>query len=139
MLTDVSEAQGALVDRLTADIDDPAEVVAYAHRHFVDLAAEDPSFAQLVVRLNASHQLLAATLGPRALRDVQRGIDEGRFRAEDVSLAVHATGGALIGTMQGVLDGTLGLRHPSSTSSVLRMLGVDPDEALTVAGRSNER
>jgi AcrR family transcriptional regulator len=140
VLTDVSEAQGALVDRLTADIDDPAEVVAYAHRHFVDLAAEDPSFAQLVVRLNASHQLLAATLGPRALRDVQRGIDEGRFRAEDVSLAVHATGGALIGTMQGVLDGTLG---PETSvlhaASVLRMLGVDPDEALTVAGRSNER
>ena len=77
-----------------------------------------------------------ATLGPRAVRDVQRGVDEGRFRTEDVSVAVDATGGALIGTMQGVLDGTLG---PETSvlhaASVLRMLGVEPDDALAVACR----
>jgi len=136
VLTEVSEEQGKVVDLMTAELEDPAEVVACAHRHFVDLAAADPSFAQLVVKLNASHQLLMGTLGPRAVRDVQRGIDEGRFRAEDVSLAVYATGGALIGTMQGVLDGTLGPNASElNAASVLRMLGIPYDEAAEISRR----
>lgn len=136
VLTEVSEEQGALVDRLTAEIEDPAEVVAYAHRHFVDLAVADPGFAQLVVKLHASHQLLVATLGPRATRDIMRGVGQGRFGVEDVAVAVYATGGAMIGTMQGVLDGTLGSgadeRH---AEIVLRMLGVPADEAAEISKR----
>ena len=50
LLSEIAEEQGARVDRLTREIEDPASVVAYAHRHFVRLALADPVFGQLVIR-----------------------------------------------------------------------------------------
>src|SRR3954451_13333709 len=35
IITEAAEQQGRLVDVLTADVDDPARVMALAHRHFV--------------------------------------------------------------------------------------------------------
>ena len=97
LLAEIAEEQGRLVDELTAEIEDPAAVVAFAHRHFVRLAAADPGFGQLAIRLDASHRLMHQALGPRAHRDIQAGIDSGRFAVEDVAAAVYITGGALLG------------------------------------------
>lgn len=130
VMAEVTEEQGALVDGLTRDLEDPAAVVAYAHRHFVRLAGSDPHLAQLMIRLDASHRLMDSALGPRALRDIQRGLDEGRFDFASPRAALSITGGALLGTMQGVADGALGddadIVH---AAAVLRMLGVPHDDA----------
>jgi AcrR family transcriptional regulator len=48
VLSEMTEEQGALVDELTAEIEDPAAVVAFAHRHFVRLAMTDATFGRLV-------------------------------------------------------------------------------------------
>jgi len=134
LLGEIAEEQGALVDELTRELDDPAAVVAYAHRHFVRLAAADPGFGQLVVRLDASHRLLSQTLGPRAVRDVQAGIDSGRFDVDDAGAAVYATGGALLGTITGVVDGALGDgADVAHAAAVLRMLGLSRAQAAKVA------
>lgn len=134
LLHDISEEQGAIVDELTADIDDPAAVVAFAHRHFVRLAAADPSFGALAIRLDASHRLMQQTLGPRALRDIEVGVETGRFTVEDPAAALHFTGGALLGTIAGIVDGRLGagadVFHAEST---LRALGVSASQAAKVA------
>ena len=107
LLSEITEDQGATVDRLTREIEDPAIVVAYAHRHFVRLALADPVFGQLVIRLEPSHGLLRQVLGPRAIRDIQDGIRAQRFHVEDAAAAVYAMGGALLGTITGVVDGVL--------------------------------
>jgi len=134
LLGEIAEEQGAFVDELTRELDDPAAVVAYAHRHFVRLAAADPGFGQLVVRLDASHRLLSQTLGPRALRDVQAGIDSGRFDVEDAGAAVYATGGALLGTISGLVDGALAPDvDEAHAEAVLRMLGLTKAQAAKVA------
>ena len=63
LLAEIAEEQGARVDRLTREIEDPAVVMSYAHRHFVRLALADPVFGQLVIRLEPSHGLMRKVLG----------------------------------------------------------------------------
>src|SRR3954470_13177997 len=108
ILAEAAEEQGQHVDALTAGLQDPAEVMAVAHRYFVRLAQSDPTFAQLVVRLDLSHRLLTTTLGPRATKDLQAGIAAGRFDVGDVPVALHAMGGALLGVMRAVIDDLAG-------------------------------
>lgn len=134
VMSEVAEEQGLIVDEATHDFDDPAAVVAFAHAHFVRLAREDPSFGQLLIRLDASHRVMSKALGPRAVRDIQMGLDSGRFTFEPATAAVLATGGALLGTMRGVVDGVLG---PDAdrvhAAAVLRMLGLTPEDAEETA------
>lgn len=130
LLREIAEEQGAFLDEVTAEIDDPAAVVSFAHRHFVRLARTDPGFGGLAIRLDASHRLMTEALGHRAARDIDRGIESGRFHIEDRDAAVFATGGALLGTIRGVVDGALGERADETHAAfVLRMLGVEPGEA----------
>lgn len=134
VMSEVAEEQGSIVDERTRDFDDPAAVVAFAHAHFVGLARENPSFGQLLIRLDASHRVMSQALGPRALRDIQRGLDDGRFTFEPAGAAVLATGGALLGTMRGVVDGVLDTdADRAHVTAVLRMLGLAPDDAAETA------
>jgi AcrR family transcriptional regulator len=134
VMAEITEEQGELIDELTSALEDPAAVVAYAHRHLVRLAGSDPHFAQLMIRLDASHRLMTKTLGPRALRDVQRGLESGRFEFDSPEAAVSITGGALLGTMRGVVDGVLGEGADEvHAAAVLRMLGLDPADAAKTA------
>ncbi len=134
LLAEISEEQGSLVDELTAEIEDPAAVVSFAHRHFVRLAATDPGFGQLAIRLDASHRLMSEALGPRAARDIARGVEAGRFSVEDKAAAVFITGGALLGTIRGVVEGAVGERADEiHAAAVLRMLGLEGSEAEAIA------
>ena len=54
VLAETVSAQAAAVDRLTKDLDDPAEVVSVAHRYFVQRASTDPDWAWLLIRLESS-------------------------------------------------------------------------------------
>jgi AcrR family transcriptional regulator len=127
---------GERLDALAEVLDDPAEVVAVAHRHFVDLARTEPETGWLAVRLELTHGVLAQAVGHRAVRDLERGVAEGRFDVEDVPVAFAATGGALLFVMRAVLEGVLGedagVVH---AERVLRMLGVDAADAAEVARR----
>jgi AcrR family transcriptional regulator len=134
VMAEVAEEQGRVVEETTGDFDDPAAVVAFAHAHFVRLAREDPTFGRLLIRLDASHRVMSEALGPRALRDIQAGLDSGRFSFSPAPAALLATGGALLGTMRGVVDGILGPdAERTHATAVLRMLGLEPADAEEIA------
>lgn len=134
VMAELTEEQGALVDARTRDLADPAAVVALAHAHFVSLAREDPHFGQLLIQLDTSHRVMSKALGPRALRDVERGLESGRFTFEPPAAALMATGGALLGTMRGVVDGLLGDDADQvHAAAILRMLGLRADDAEETA------
>jgi AcrR family transcriptional regulator len=136
VLEETIAAQGAAIDTLTEAVEDPAEVVSVSHRYFVNLARTDPDWAWLLIRLDVSHNVVLAALGPFARRDLKRGIKTGRFHVTDEQVALHASGGALLTVMRGVLDGQLrknaDVQH---AEGVLRLLGLPPDEAAEVARR----
>jgi len=136
VLHETIAAQGAAVEAVTADLEDPAETVAVAHRYFVDLARTDPDWAWLLIRLDISHNLTLAALGPFARRDLDRGIRAGRFKVPHKQVALFAAGGALLAVMRAVLDGQApknANRHHAE--GVLRLFGLDPQDAAEVARR----
>ena len=140
VLADTLAAQGNAVASITRDLTDPAEVVAAAHRHFVDLAGRDPDWGRLLVRLDASHNLIVQVLGPFAERDIERGVKAGRFRVPNRRMAMLGAGGALLAVMREVLEG----RAPKDAGrlhaeGVLRLLGLPLEEASTVAARALPR
>jgi AcrR family transcriptional regulator len=136
VLEETIAAQGAAIEAVTADLDDPAETVAVAHRYFVNLAHTDPNWAWLLIRLDLSHNITLAALGPYAQRDLERGIRAGRFNVPDKRVALFAAGGALLAVMRAVLDGQAPKnadRHHGQ--GILRLLGLSPQDAAEVAGR----
>ena len=89
---------GERLDALAEVLDDPAEVVAVAHRHFVRLAGSEPETGWLAVRLELTHGVLTQAVGHRAARDLERGSPRGRFDVPDpqVDARPRETGGALL-------------------------------------------
>ena len=136
VLTETLSAQGAAVAGLTKGLEDPAEVVAVAHRYFVDLARTDPDWAWLLIRLDLSQKLALAALGPFAEQDIAAGIKSGRFQVANRRVAMLDAGGALLVVMRDVLDG----RAPKDAGrlhaeGVLRILGLTREDAAKVARR----
>ena len=72
LLEEALTEQLAALDSRRAGIADPAEAIAIAHRHWVRLTSEGPEWAWLVVRLETSFELVAATQGESALKDLER-------------------------------------------------------------------
>jgi hypothetical protein len=90
----------------------------------------------LVVRLGIAQQGLLSQLGPRAARDIQIGIDSGRFNVPDLSVATATTFGSLLAVMRDYLRSDK-KRDPSDiyAENLLRMVGLSPIEAKEISTR----
>jgi AcrR family transcriptional regulator len=136
VVEEAATAAGDSIDRATRAIEDPAEVVAVAHRSIVRRAAEEPEFGWLLVRLEISHDLVMAALSPYAARDLKRGVRAGRFEVDDANVALIAAGGALLAVIRAVLQGRAKLSAAEQhAAGVLRMFGLSRDDAAEVANR----
>jgi AcrR family transcriptional regulator len=92
----VMDAYGALLDDLTAEIEDPAEVFACSFRLTGRLQRAEPELSRVL--LNNVLRLLSSDRGlaPRARRDIKAAVDADRFDVDDLDVAVTMTAGALI-------------------------------------------
>src|ERR1700712_3705184 len=99
-LTEVLDMHGALLDELTASLDDPAEAFACSFRLTGRLFRQRPQESKVL--LSSGLALLSSDRGvaPRARRDVNAGVAAGRFHVKDLSLAMAVVGGALLGLGQ---------------------------------------
>ncbi len=136
VLVEVLSGQAATIEVVTQELEDPAEVIAAAHRYFVRLARTDPEWAWLLIRFDLSHDIGLRALGPFARRDLRRGIEQGRLSVPDEDVTLSACGGAMLAVMRSVLDGRLpedaDMLH---AECVLRILGLAADDAAEVARR----
>lgn len=137
VIYDVIETLGQRLDALTLEIADPAEVYSFSLRHLVGTAISDPVWGWFVVRLGIAHNGLVAVLGPRASRDLQYGVDAGRFEIEDVPLASAMTFGSLVSVMQHVLlsEDTHDKPVQLYAETLLRMVGIPAGEAAEIVRR----
>ncbi|WP_432206404.1 TetR/AcrR family transcriptional regulator [Mycobacterium paraffinicum] len=137
-VADVLDAYGAMLDRLTESIEDPAEIFATSFRLTGRLFRRRPQESRIL--LANGLQLLSSERGlaPRALRDIQAGVAAGRFDVEDPELALAMAGGALLGL------GNLLRDNPDRddagaadlvTENVLRLFGLSADEARAICQR----
>lgn len=119
-----------------AQVSDPAEIISVAHRHLLRLAQSDPDLAWLLVRLEVSHRVGTNVLRDTARRDLQTGLDAGRFKVGNPELALTGSGGALLATMHALLEGGFTAEADSEhAEGVLRSFGLDPREAAEIARR----
>ncbi len=131
-LTEVLDVHGALLDELTASLDDPAEAFACSFRLTGRLFRRRPQESKVL--LSSGLALLSSDRGvaPRARRDVRAGIDVGRFHVTDLGIAMAVVGGALLGLGQLLHDEPD--RDDAETTDavtehVLRLLGMSAEEA----------
>lgn len=135
-VADALDDYGQLIDAVTSHMEDPAELFAASVRLTLSLAAAHPEITQ-ILRLRGLQHIHADTgLGPRALRDLAKGQQTGRFSIEDPAIALSAIGGALIGLLQLNTVTALDARAGEQMAElVLRMLGLPLDEARDLATR----
>jgi AcrR family transcriptional regulator len=124
------------IDRVLADIDDPAEVVSVALRHTLRSMPEDPLVAWFIFRSGLPQKRLREGIGESGYRDLHRGLETGRFVLENTEAAAALLSGAVIGTLGGRLEGTLEERDlDDAVEYMLRLLGVPVGEAVDIAHR----
>ncbi len=134
VIFDVVESLGRRLDALTRDMDDAAEVYSFSLRHLMHTAVSDPVWGWFVVRLGIAQEGLLKALGPRASRDIQMGVDRGRFDVTDVALASAMTFGSLLAAMHNYLDDeSAGDPSQLYAENLLRMVGISATEAHRVA------
>ncbi|OBA92441.1 hypothetical protein A5642_09350 [Mycolicibacterium mucogenicum] len=136
VIDEALELHGQAMDALTADLSDPASIVAIALYSTLAAAADNPVWGWLVVRVAFTHESLVKRLGARLLADVRRGIDEDRFHITDPVLTEYVIGGALIGCLRARLDGEVDASADVEfVAYALRLLGLTTGEAAELAVR----
>ena len=136
LLSEELSRQLALLQSRQAQVADPAEKISVAHRHLVRVAATDPDWAWLFVRLDVPYRVAWSTLGEAAEDDLREGLAAGRFHVANPALALNASGGALLAVIQAQLEGEGGPESDSEhAEGVLRSFGVAREEAAEIARR----
>jgi AcrR family transcriptional regulator len=137
-ITDVLDTHGALLDQLTASIEDPAETFAYSYRLTGRMFRRRPDESQILLANGMTLLASEKGLAPRALRDIQAANRVGRFTVDDPELALAMAGGALLGL------GNLLRNQPERddakatdavTEDILRLFGLPAGEAREICSR----
>ncbi|MGW0190883.1 TetR/AcrR family transcriptional regulator [Streptomyces sp. NPDC003362] len=136
--TAVEEAMewfGGLMDRLTAETDDPAVAYAQSFRMTGRLHRRYPQLSRILLQhgLDAVHA--DRGLGPRARRDIQNAAEAGRFEVEDLDLALAMTVSAqlALGALLHAQPDRDDARSSDLTArGLLRHFGMTADEAARI-------
>ncbi|SRR5271166_306752 len=137
-IADVLDAHGAMLDRLTESIDDPAETFATSFRLAGRLFRRRPQESEILLANGTALLSSDRGLAPRALRDIKAGVDAGRFTVDDPELALAMAGGALLGLgklLRDNPDRDDARSAENVTENVLRLFGLSAAEAHAVCQR----
>ncbi|WP_256333257.1 TetR/AcrR family transcriptional regulator [Streptomyces sp. cf386] len=132
---DALEWFGGFVDRLTADIEDPAVAFAQSFRMTGRLHRRYPQLSRVLLNhgLEVAHS--DRGLAPRALRDIRTAAAAGRFEVEDLDLALAMTVSAQL-ALGSLLHAQPERDDASSADLVvrglLRRFGLPADEAARI-------
>lgn len=132
------DAHGALLDVLTADIDDPAEAFGCRFRLTGRLFRRRPQESKILLANGVALLTSDRGLAPRALRDIEAAAEAGRFTVGDPQLALAMAGGAIMGL--GALlavdpDRDDAEAADSVTADVLRLFGMSAEDAADICTR----
>jgi AcrR family transcriptional regulator len=135
---DALDVHGALLDELTTDLDDPAQVFAQSFRLTGRLHRKHPELSKVLLHHGFELAGAESGLAPRARRDIEAAVRAGRFTATDTELAMVTVAGTALGL--GHLLHCRPERDDAATTDqvtedVLRMLGLTAAEAREICGR----
>ncbi|MEQ0558487.1 TetR/AcrR family transcriptional regulator [Amycolatopsis sp. NEAU-NG30] len=132
------DAHGAMLDELTTDLDDPAQVFAQSFRLTGRLHRRHPELSKVLLHYGLELADSETGLAPRARRDIEAAVRAGRFTVRDTELAMLTVAGAALGLGR-LLHSRPDRDDASATDQVaedlLRMLGLTAAEAREVCSR----
>ncbi|MEO3811545.1 TetR/AcrR family transcriptional regulator [Sphaerisporangium sp. B11E5] len=135
---DALERHGATLDELTRGIDDPAEVFACSFRLTGRLHRRHPQLSQVMLNTGLAVVTSEHGLAPHTRRDIQAGIQAGRFTVSDPELALVIAAGAALCLGQ-LLHAQPERDDATATDRVaedlLRTFGIPADEAHQICRR----
>jgi AcrR family transcriptional regulator len=134
-VADVLDTHGAVLDHLTADIEDPAAVFACSFRLTGRFFRERPQESRILLANWGALLTSDKGLAPRALRDIKSAVAAGRFTVDDPDLALAVAGGALMGLghlLQSQPQRDAGTTSDAAAESVLQLFGMSADDAREV-------
>jgi len=137
-IADVLDAHGAMLDRLAAPMDDPAETFATSFRLTGRLFRRRPEESEVLLANGPALLSSDRGLAPRALRDIKAAADAGRFSVDDPELALAMAGGALLGLgklLRDNPDRDDARAADTVTENVLRLFGLSAEEARAICQR----
>lgn len=137
-VADVLDNHGALLDQLTAGMEDPAEKFACSFRLTGRLFRQRPQESRVMLASGFSLISSDRGLAPRALRDITDAVEAGRFHVDDPRRSLAVAGGALMGIGQLLQDDPSrddALTADQVTEDVLRLFGLSADEAHEICQR----
>ena len=137
-VADVLDNHGALLDQITAPLDDPAEKFACSFRLTGRLFRRRPQESRVMLASGLSLISSDRGLAPRALRDITDAVEAGRFHVDDPRRSLAVAGGALMGIGQLLQDEPWrddALTADQVTEDVLRLFGLPAEEAHEICRR----
>ena len=132
------EEYGAALDRACEGLDDAAEIYAVGVRMSARLGTMRPGVARVLLQAGMSYLSSDQGLAPRALRDIRRGIEQGRFKVDNPYVALASTAGCVLAFLRVNLDRPDSFDESDADAlceMLLRMLGMTPASARAVAHR----
>ncbi|MER6008934.1 TetR/AcrR family transcriptional regulator [Nonomuraea angiospora] len=135
---DALDRHGAALDELTRGMDDPAEIFAYSFRLTGRLHRHQPQLSKVMLNTGVTLATSEHGLAPRTRRDIQAGIQAGRFTVGDPELALMMAAGATL--CLGQLLHTQPHRDDAQDTDqiaedLLRTFGISADEARQICQR----
>jgi len=84
------------LDLALATVEDPAEIISLSIRHTLLRAAREPLWGQFLIREGFSLAIFERGLGRRLLRDIEKGVEAGRFVSADPLMTLASVGGTAL-------------------------------------------
>ncbi|MET3963196.1 AcrR family transcriptional regulator [Marmoricola sp. OAE513] len=135
---DAIEAHADLLDQLAEEYDDPAVVFAQSYRLTGRLHRVMPELSKVLLSYGPAVIGSDRGLAPRALRDIELGVESGRFTLADPKVALMLAAGGVL-TLGTALHEDPALDDASTVDQMaedlLRMFGVPADEAAEICSR----
>lgn len=140
ILVPIVQARAARWDELiqerVRDLEDPAEVVSYSGRQMSRLIQRDPLWRWFLSNSGVPVQEIQAAIGQFTARDLRKALSMDRFSVPDVRVAGSFLFGAYVSSLLASFDADdPGEVIDQTMELVLRVLGIDDDEARRLAHR----
>jgi AcrR family transcriptional regulator len=137
-VAEVLDEYGAALDRACEGIEDSAEIYAVGLRMTARLGQLQPAAARVLLQVGLEYISSPEGLSPRALRDIERGIEDGRFKIANPLVGLAATAGCVLAFLQLSLENPAALGDEDAddlAEMLLKMLGMSTAAARSVAHR----
>lgn len=137
-VTDVLDSYGDLLDELTGDMEDAAEIFAASFRLTGRFFRSRPQESRILLSNWTELVTSDRGLAPRALRDIKAAAAAGRLKVDDPEVALAVAAGVLFGL--GILLANDPARDDGATvdavtEDLLTMFGMPAREARAVCSR----